>query len=302
MIGYPEHTVAEQIHLDLPHGERIAVVGDNGQGKTTFLRTLTGSLPPLKGGARWGYGCEIGVYAQHVYTSLPEEMTVERYLSGQAAAGHSAQDILNVAGSFLFRGKAVQKPIRVLSGGERARMVLAGLFLKGHNVLVLDEPVNHLDVETAGELAEALARFPGTVIFTSHDRTFMERVATQVVEVRNGTICLYSGDYPTYVERMREHVAGVSKPAPTAAPSATAKPARKMNDKIAYRLRKKVNAVEREMDRERAAIEEIGQGFLETTDWEILRDLQARKEAHEATLEELEERWLSLHEELEGTE
>ena len=160
-IGYPDHTVARDVHVEIDHGTRVGVVGDNGQGKTTFLRTICGSLPPMAGEVTWGYGCQVGVYAQHVYTTLPENKTVLEYLEYQAAPGTITQQIKDVAGSLLFSGEMIEKTIRVLSGGERARLVLAGLLLQKHNVLVLDEPGNHLDVESVEALAEALCGYPG---------------------------------------------------------------------------------------------------------------------------------------------
>src|SRR5436305_4694726 len=194
-IGYPERQIAADVQLEIDHGTRAAVVGDNGQGKTTFLRTVVDSLKPRAGEVRWGHGRQIGVYAQHVYTSLPEGQTVLDYLQRQAAGGKKVQEILEVAGSLLFRGAHVEKPIAVLSGGERARLCLAGLLLSDHNVLVLDEPGNHLDVDTVEALAEALLEYEGTVIFTSHDRHFTKRVATCIVEVRDGRVTHYNGRY-----------------------------------------------------------------------------------------------------------
>src|SRR5450755_4466496 len=197
-IGYPERQIASDIHLEIDHGVRAAVVGDNGQGKTTFLRTVVDSLKPLAGEVRWGYGCQIGVYAQHVYTSLPEKQTVLEYLHKQAAFGKKDQEVLEVAGSLLFRGANVKKPISVLSGGERARLCLAGLLLSDYNVLILDEPGNHLDVDTVESLVDALVDYEGTVIFTSHDRHFTSKVATCIVEVRDGRVVAYSGQYNAY--------------------------------------------------------------------------------------------------------
>src|SRR5262249_23630393 len=126
-IGYPDHTVARDVHVEIDHGTRVGVVGDNGQGKTTFLRTVCGSLPPIAGDVTWGYGCRLGIYAQHVYTTLPEQKTVLEYLEYQAAPKTPDQQIKDVAGSFLFSGEMIEKRIRILSGGERARLVLAGL-------------------------------------------------------------------------------------------------------------------------------------------------------------------------------
>jgi ATP-binding cassette subfamily F protein 3 len=205
-IGYPDLEVAEDVQVEVEHGSRMGVVGDNGQGKTTFLRTICGSLDPLAGRLKWGFGCQMGVYAQHVYTTLPEDRTVEDYLYRQAASGTKDQQVKDVAGSFLFSGEMIDKRIRVLSGGERARLVLAGLLLEQHNVLVLDEPGNHLDVETVEALADALERYPGTVIFTSHDRHFMQRVSTAVIEVREGRVASYPGSYEDYVYRVHKEL------------------------------------------------------------------------------------------------
>ncbi len=198
-MGYGENAVASGIDVEIVHGSRAAIVGDNGQGKTTFLRTLVDSLQPLAGEVKWGYGCEIGIYAQHVYTSLPAEQTVLDYLERAAMIGTKSQQILDLAGAMLFRGSAVNKKVSVLSGGERARLCMAGLLLGPFNVLVLDEPGNHLDVETVDTLAEALLDYRGTLIFTSHDRSFMKTVATNVVEVKDGRVLNYLGDYAAYL-------------------------------------------------------------------------------------------------------
>src|SRR3954447_11428288 len=205
-IGYPERTIATDINLEVDHGWRAAIVGDNGQGKTTFLRTVVDSLEPLAGEVRWGHGCQIGIYAQHVYTSLPEKQTVLDYLEDNAAAGTKTQEILDLAGALLFRGESVKKRVAVLSGGERARLCLAGLLLSQYNVLVLDEPGNHLDVDTVEALAEALLAYKGTVIFTSHDRHFMKRVATCIVEVRDGHVTNYRGDYDAYLYAVNKEI------------------------------------------------------------------------------------------------
>src|SRR5206468_4597952 len=141
-----------------------------------------------------------------VYTSLPEGRTVLEYLHQQAARGKKDQEVLEVAGALLFRKAHVGKPISVLSGGERARLCLAGLLLGEHNVLILDESGNHLDVDTVDALAEALLAYEGTVIFTSHDRHFTKRVATCIVEVRDSRVTSYSGKYEAYVYKVNQEI------------------------------------------------------------------------------------------------
>ena len=206
-IGYPERQIASGIGVEVVHGARTAIVGDNGQGKTTFLRTIVDSLPPLAGEVRWGHGCSIGIYAQHVYTSLPPKQTVYEYLEETAPGRHEdAGDPQRRGVACCFAARDVKKKVSVLSGGERARLCLAGLMLSQYNVLILDEPGNHLDVESVDSLAEALLAYKGTVIFTSHDRYFLKRVATSIIEVRDGRVVNYHGDYETYLYAVNKEI------------------------------------------------------------------------------------------------
>ncbi len=315
-IGYPQREIASGIDLEIEHGSRAAVVGDNGQGKTTFLRTVVESLAPLAGEARWGYGCQIGVYAQHVYTSLPEQQTVLDYLEYNAAPGTKNQAILDLAGSLLFRGDAVKKRISVLSGGERARLCLAGLLLSQYNILVLDEPGNHLDVDTVEALAEALLEYKGTVVFTSHDRHFMKRVATCIVEVRDGRVVNYRGDYEAYVYSVNKEIddgereaartgtlrSGASKPPGgkphDAAPKAAPRPDRRGERE----LRKEMTTLERTIARLDEQKRQANNQLLQSTDPAEALRLHNEVQALTAQLSEAEERWCRLQEELEQAE
>jgi ATP-binding cassette, subfamily F, member 3 len=303
-IGYPERTVADDVHVEVEHGWRVGVVGDNGQGKTTFLRTVCGSLEPVAGTVTWGYGCEVGVYAQHVYTSLPDDYTVYEYLEVQAAALTSPQYIKDVAGSFLFSGEMVEKKIRVLSGGERARLVLAGLLLKQHNVLVLDEPANHLDVESVEALADALTRYQGTVIFTSHDRHFMHRVATHVIEVRGGRVVSYPASYDDYVYRIEKEIdAGLRAPHTVATPGNVPAPAatsRKANGRADRDAQKKLKSVERKIAKLDDEKKTASAALLTVTDAAGAQRLHAEVARLTAELAALEDVWLSFSEEANG--
>jgi ATP-binding cassette subfamily F protein 3 len=255
----------------------------------------------------------MGVYAQHVYTTLPEDRTVEEYLYRQAAAGTKDQQIKNVAGSFLFSGEMIEKRIKVLSGGERARLVLAGLLLEQHNVLVLDEPGNHLDVETVEALADALERYPGTVIFTSHDRHFMQRVSTCVIEVREGRVASYPGSYEDYVYRVHkeleaglraEHAAynaGASrKPgsksdgAVALATSGAANHAPKLSSRDQRDLDKRLKALERKIAKLDEEKRTLNAQLLEVTDNAQAKRVRERLAAASEEVATLEHEWLEL--------
>ncbi len=304
-IGYPDRQIADDVQLEIDHGSRAAVVGDNGQGKTTFLRTVVDSLKPLAGDVRWGHGCEVGVYAQHVYTSLPQDQTVLEYLHQQAAYGKNDQEILEVAGALLFRKGHVKKPISVLSGGERARLCLAGLLLSDYNVLILDEPGNHLDVDTVEALAEALLDYQGTVIFTSHDRHFTRRVATCIVEVRDGRVTNYSGKYDSYLAKVNDEIEASERELATARtklPASIAKPA-KIAPKAAHRdervVKKEIKTLEKSIAQLDDQKRTLTAQSLESTDAAEALRLHNELAAATKTLAEAEERWCQLQEELE---
>jgi ATP-binding cassette subfamily F protein 3 len=305
-IGYPEREVARDIELEIDHGSRAAVVGDNGQGKTTLLRTLVESLQPLAGEIRWGYGCQVGVYAQHVYTSLPERQTVMEYLESRAASGTKTQAILDQAAALLFRGDHIEKRVSVLSGGERARLCLAGLLLAQDNVLVLDEPGNHLDVDTVEALAEALLSYKGTVIFTSHDRHFMKRVATSIVEVRDGRVVNYRGNYEAYLysvnkeidDEERDRESHFSKP-PAAAKASKNSQTRPRNDRAA---RKELANLERTIAQLDEQKRQANDQLMQSSDADGALRLHNEVTALSAKIAEAEERWCQLQEEVAATE
>jgi ATP-binding cassette subfamily F protein 3 len=294
-IGYPDKTVAKDIQLEIEHGQRAAIVGDNGQGKTTLLRTLVGSLEPRGGSVKWGHHCDVGVYAQHVYTALDPSDTVLEYLERKAIPGTTMQQILTVAGSMLFRGDHVRKKIQVLSGGERARLCMAGLLLGTYNVLVLDEPGNHLDVETVESLAEALIDYKGTVIFTSHDRHFMGRIATNIIEVRDGTARAYEGGYDGYLYHInREIDEGERTRHPSKHPAATSSKAvtRPTDTKQIQKEMKSLEKMIKTLDNTRI---ELTAQMESCTDMKELDRLSREIQAIEIEISVSEERWLELN-------
>jgi len=197
--AYDDHVVYAGVDLSVRRCERLALAGPNGAGKTTLLRILAGTLPFEKGVRRLGHQVEIGFYAQHQLEDLDESRTVLSELE-RVATHDDVPRLRGHLGAFLFSGDDVEKRVSVLSGGEKARLALAKMLLRPKNLLVLDEPTNHLDVEACQVLEDALRAYTGTLVFISHDRAFINALATRVVEVRDGTLREFLGNYDAYVE------------------------------------------------------------------------------------------------------
>ncbi len=305
-IGYPEKLVAKNIRMHVDHGAHVAVLGDNGQGKTTFLRTLAGDLPPKHGTFRWGYNCEVAYYAQHVVSALNPKHDVFTHLESRADRSVTRQELLAMAGSFLFKGNDIKKPVSVLSGGECARLCLAGLLLMKRSVLLLDEPTNHLDFETVESLGAALRQFPGTIFFISHDRTFVNMVATEIVEVKSGSVVRYPGSYADYVYHLEHEV----RDELTADQSSGAGAPRAAKEPSDYHLRKQRESTRRKLAgqikrsegqqaahrKEKDALE--AELASNPTAWN--RELSDRVKQLMQSLAEEERRWLELTEQLEA--
>src|SRR5713226_9235064 len=197
-VGYPDKTLARDISLILRRGECLGVIGPNGSGKTTFVRTVLGQLPPLSGELRWGAKVQIGYYAQQL-EDLDERNEIIMELRRVAPASATAGELRSFLAKFLFVGDDVYKHVQDLSGGEKGRLALAKLIYSGVNVLVLDEPTNHLDIPSREALEEALAAYEGTIITISHDRYFLDCVATQILALDGaGNVEHYNGDYTEY--------------------------------------------------------------------------------------------------------
>jgi ATP-binding cassette subfamily F protein 3 len=198
---YGDNTVYEGLDFEVERGERVALVGPNGAGKSTLLRMAAGALRPDAGNREIGHNVQCAYFAQHQLEALDESRSILAELGADATVEDHAR-LRGQLGAFLFSGDDVEKPIAVLSGGEKARVALAKLLLRPSNLLVLDEPTNHLDVEACEVLEEALAGFGGTVLFVSHDRSFIDAIATRVVEVTPGQIRSFLGTYEDYQHKL----------------------------------------------------------------------------------------------------
>ena len=187
------------LSLLLEAGKRLAIIGANGSGKTTLLRTLLGELAPDRGTVKWAEKATVGYYPQDQSSIFESDIEVFDWMKQWALEGDDDQAVRSVLGKLLFSGDDVAKPLRVLSGGERGRMLFGKLMLTRPNVLMMDEPTNHMDMESIESLNLALERYVGTLIFVSHDRQFVSSLATHVIELGKGQFTEYDGSYDDYL-------------------------------------------------------------------------------------------------------
>jgi ATP-binding cassette, subfamily F, member 3 len=283
-IGYPGRTVATNINLMFDKGKKIAILGDNGQGKSTLLKTIAGHLDELGGAMKWSSGLKIGYYAQHVNLALNPDDTVQAYLKAKKANGIPDDAVLRVMSNFLFKKNDALKPIGVLSGGEKARLCLAGMFLSNVDVLLLDEPTNHLDFETVEAMGQALGEFNGTVMVVSHDRTFVNLLANEIWEVRDGTVKVVLGTYEDYVWAKEQEVANENQ---STKPQQT-KPVKALDKE----QRVKLYNLNKDLDKAKKKINSLESKLAENP-----TDTKVKSE-----LEEAEFKWLTITKEIEELE
>jgi ATP-binding cassette, subfamily F, member 3 len=193
------------LDLSVRRGDRISIVGLNGAGKTTLLKLMAHEIEPKQGEIVVGHNVELRYFAQHHADTLRREASVLQEVWSAKPEG-SETEIRTLCGAFLFSGDDVEKPIGVLSGGERARVALAKLLARPGNALLLDEPTNHLDTESAAKLTESLESYDGTLIFVSHDLDFARRLSNRVWDVKNGSVEIYPGSLGDYLERLADRI------------------------------------------------------------------------------------------------
>ena len=249
-IGYDGQIISQPINLDIRRREAIALVGPNGTGKTTLLKAIIGEHQLMKGTVKLGSNVELGYYDQEQASiTTPKTVLAELWDDHPLTP---EKDIRSVLGSFLFSGDDVQKPIPMLSGGEKARLALAKLSMQEENFLVLDEPTNHLDIDSKEVLENALIDYDGTLLFVSHDRYFINRIASKVVELSPEGSKLYLGDYNYYLEKKQEEkeiAELLAKENPVETPTTKNHfQAGKEQQKLTRQLERRIAGLEKELD------------------------------------------------------
>ena len=300
-IGYDGEILSDPINLDLRKMNAVAIVGPNGIGKSTFIKSIVDQIPLIKGEKRFGANVEVGYYDQ-TQSKLTSSNTVLDELWNDFKLTPEVE-IRNRLGAFLFSGDDVKKSVGMLSGGEKARLLLAKLSMENNNFLILDEPTNHLDIDSKEVLENALIDFDGTLLFVSHDRYFINRVATHVLELSENGSTLYLGDYDYYVEKKAEVEMIQTEEAST---SNQAKEASSVNDYQAQKeSQKEVRKLMRQIENLEAEIEElesqsqaISEQMLETNDADKLMELQAELDKISHRQEEAMLEWEELSEQV----
>ncbi|HEX0595901.1 TPA: ABC-F family ATP-binding cassette domain-containing protein [Streptococcus pneumoniae] len=296
-IGYDGEVLSQPINLDLRKMNAVAIVGPNGIGKSTFIKSIVDQIPFIKGEKRFGANVEVGYYDQTQSKLTPSNTVLDELWNDFKLT--LEVEIRNRLGAFLFSGDDVKKSVGMLSGGEKARLLLAKLSMENNNFLILDEPTNHLDIDSKEVLENALIDFDGTLLFVSHDRYFINRVATHVLELSENGSTLYLGDYDYYVEKKATAEMSQTEEASTSNQAKEASPvndyqAQKESQKEVRKLMRQIESLEAEIEELESQSQAISEQMLETNDADKLMELQAELDKISHRQEEAMLEWEEL--------
>ena len=300
-IGYDGEVLSQPINLDLRKMNAVAIVGPNGIGKSTFIKSIVDQIPFIKGEKQFGANVEVGYYDQTQSKLTPSNTVLDELWNDFKLTPEV--EIRNRLGAFLFSGDDVKKSVGMLSGGEKARLLLAKLSMENNNFLILDEPTNHLDIDSKEVLENALIDFDGTLLFVSHDRYFINRVATHVLELSENGSTLYLGDYDYYVEKKAEVEMIQTEEASTSNQAKEASPvndyqAQKESQKEVRKLMRQIENLEAEIEELESQSQAISEQMLETNDADKLMELQAELDKISHRQEEAMLEWEELSEQV----
>ena len=300
-IGYDGEILSQPINLDLRKMNAVAIVGPNGIGKSTFIKSIVDQIPFIKGEKCFGANVEVGYYDQTQSKLTPSNTVLDELWNDFKLTPEV--EIRNRLGAFLFSGDDVKKSVGMLSGGEKARLLLAKLSMENNNFLILDEPTNHLDIDSKEVLENALIDFDGTLLFVSHDRYFINRVATHVLELSEKGSTLFLGDYDYYVEKKAEVEMSQAEETSTSNQVKEASPvndyqAQKESQKEVRKLMRQIESLEAEIEELESQSQAISEQMLETNDADKLMELQAELDKISHRQEEAMLEWEELSEQV----
>lgn len=307
-VGYPGKVVFSNADIEIRRGEKVALVGRNGEGKTTLMRVMTGELSPISGEAKVGYNVNIGYLAQNQEDILDKNLTVMETLEN-VATGDIRTKLRDILAAFLFKGDDIDKKVAVLSGGERARLGMAGLMLQPYNLLALDEPTNHMDIRSKDILKQALKQYDGTLVVVSHDRDFLDGLVDKMYEFRDGRVKEHLGSIEDFLtERKIENLQELERrfqPADSKrvalaveTESQKAYNARKAVSREERKIRNRVNFLENEIDRLEKEMKKIEEVLASPGPDDDIMELTRSYLEHKRDLDARTEEWAELSEQL----
>ncbi|WEV36501.1 ribosomal protection-like ABC-F family protein [Lactobacillus sp. ESL0677] len=315
-IGYPTKTMVQDISFQVNKGDRVAVIGPNGIGKSTLLKTIMKDLTPKNGSIKYGASLDIGYYDQELQQLDPGKTVLDTIWDRHKTIPE--RDVRSILASFLFTAKDIDKTVGQLSGGQKARLTLTVLSLEHNNFLLMDEPTNHLDIEAKEVLEQALQKFDGTLLFVSHDRYFINQLANKIVAVQDGHAQIYEGDYSYYLDEKAKQTAASASAVTTASQDQVAAPetAAANSTKLSYQEQKQRDSQKRKLQRQvediEAKIEELEQKQQEiqtqmanpdiASDFGKLGPLQEDLTATQSELDKANEDWEQALTELDNFE
>ena len=310
-VGYGEKVVFSDAQIEVRRGEKVALVGRNGEGKTTLMRVIMNELDPKDGDSKVGYNVNIGYYAQNQEDILDKEDTVFGTLD-RVAVGDIRLKLRDILGAFLFKGEDIDKKVAVLSGGERARLAMAKLILKPYNLLALDEPTNHMDIRSKDILKQALKSYDGTLIIVSHDRDFLDGLVDKLYEFRDGRVKEHLGGVQEFLERRKlenlselerhNKEAAQEKPAEVIQKKEEAKQeyqAQKYVSKEEKKIKNRISFLEKKIEEYETKMAEIEAKLMSPGPGDDVMDLTREYLENKRELDYKMEEWSELTEKLE---
>ena len=296
-IGY-DKPIAE-VSFELYKGQKLAIIGENGTGKSTLLKTLNGDIPKIKGEFEFGYHVQTGYFDQQMEFSNPEN-TIFEEISGNFPELTTTQ-VRTLLGTFLFTGEDVFKKIKVLSGGERGRLQLCKVLKKQPNVLLLDEPTNHMDILGKESLENILKEYTGTLIFVSHDRYFVNKLADCILEFDNGRVTFYNKNYQEYLEYKENNIKEQEEAKIVNKKEKNKNTNQYFIEKEKNKIKNKINKIEREIEQKEDEIKKIEKEMANdeiSSDYLKLNELQNDIQKINTDIEEKMKEWENLNQKL----